>query len=72
MLSFTIFFLQNLHYSYIQEHLTPSASTCIFPGFFMINQLCQKKNATNTFKYHVFARMGRFQLELIYLYRPSI
>ena len=22
----------------------------------------------NTFKYHVFAPMGRFQLELIYLY----
>ena len=25
---------------------------------------------TNTFKYHVFAPMGRFQLELIYLYFP--
>ena len=24
----------------------------------------------NTFKYHVFAPMGRFQLELIYLYFP--
>ena len=24
----------------------------------------------NTFKYHVFALMGRFQLELIYLYFP--
>ena len=24
----------------------------------------------NTFKYHVFAPMGRFQLELIYLYSP--
>ena len=24
----------------------------------------------NTFKYHVFASMGRFQLELIYLYSP--
>ena len=28
-------------------------------------------NITNTFKYHVFAPMGRFQLELIYLYFPS-
>ena len=26
--------------------------------------------ANNTFKYHVFAPMGRFQLELIYLYFP--
>jgi len=25
---------------------------------------------TNFFKYHVFATMGRFQLELIYLYFP--
>ena len=25
----------------------------------------------HTFKYHVFAPMGRFQLELIYLYSPS-
>ena len=24
----------------------------------------------NTFKYHVFAPMGRFQLELVYLYFP--
>ena len=24
----------------------------------------------NTFKYHIFAPMGRFQLELIYLYFP--
>ena len=24
----------------------------------------------NTFKYHVFAQMGRFQLELVYLYFP--
>ena len=24
----------------------------------------------NTFKYHVFAPMGRFQLELIYIYFP--
>ena len=24
----------------------------------------------DTFKYHVFAKMGRFQLELIYLYFP--
>ena len=27
-------------------------------------------NEINTFKYHVFAPMGRFQLELIYLYFP--
>ena len=26
----------------------------------------------NTFKYHVFAPMGRFQLELIYLYFPEV
>jgi len=26
--------------------------------------------STNTFKYHVFAPMGRFQLKLIYLYFP--
>ena len=36
-------FLQNPHYSYIQEHLTPSTSICIFPCFFMICQYCQKK-----------------------------
>ena len=29
-----------------------------------------KQLASNTFKYHVFAPMGRFQLELIYLYFP--
>ena len=28
------------------------------------------KEKINTFKYHVFAPMGRFQLELIYLYFP--
>ena len=28
------------------------------------------KHFINTFKYHVFALMGRFQLELIYLYFP--
>ena len=28
------------------------------------------KNYFNTFKYHVFAPMGRFQLESIYLYFP--
>ena len=27
--------------SYIQEHLTPSTSICIFPRFFMIYQSCQ-------------------------------
>ena len=33
--------------------------------------LCQDNcNSVNTFKYHVFAPMGRFQLELIYLYFP--
>ena len=42
MLSFT-FFLQILHYSYIQEHLTPSTSICIFPCSFMIYQSCQNK-----------------------------
>ena len=26
----------------------------------------------NTFKYHVFAPMGRFQLELIYLYGRTV
>ena len=38
---------------------------------------CKKKGTTvkireenNIFKYHVFAPMGRFQLELIYLYFP--
>ena len=29
-----------------------------------------KSMVFNTFKYHVFAPMGRFQLELIYLYFP--
>ena len=28
------------------------------------------QNMFNTFKYHVFAPIGRFQLELIYLYFP--
>jgi len=28
------------------------------------------ENFINTLKYHVFAPMGRFQLELIYLYFP--
>ena len=43
MLSFIGFF-QNPHYSYNQEHLTPSTSICIFPCFFMIYQSCQKNN----------------------------
>jgi hypothetical protein len=34
-----LFFFQNPHYSYIQEHLTPTTS--IFSCFFMIYQSCQ-------------------------------
>ena len=40
--NFLIFF-QNLYYSDIKDHLTPSTSICIFPCFFMIYQSCQKK-----------------------------
>ena len=33
-------------------------------------KLVIQKYVINTFKYHVFAPMGRFQLESIYLYFP--
>ena len=43
-------------------------------GFEISNQatkeISKPNNWNNTFKYHVFAPMGRFQLELIYLYFP--
>ena len=42
MLSFTNLFFQNPHYSYIQEHLTPFISICIFPCFFIIYDSGQK------------------------------
>ena len=37
-----------------------------------MNSLIEKRKTQdiNTFKYHVFAPMGRFLLELIYLYFP--
>ena len=45
MLSFIdAFFFQNPHYWYIQEHLTPSTSICVFACFFMIYQSCLKNN----------------------------
>ena len=34
------------------------------------NIFYNQPQGTNTFKYHVFAPIGRFQLELIYLYFP--
>ena len=34
------------------------------------NYILRQRLAFNTLKYHVFAPMGRFQLELIYLYFP--
>ena len=35
-----------------------------------INSCSNRSEKATTFKYHVFATMGRFQLELIYLYFP--
>ena len=35
------FFFQIAHYSYIQEHLTPTTSISIFSCFFMIYKSCQ-------------------------------
>ena len=40
ILTFFIF----LYYSYVQEHLIPSTSTCIFQCFFMIYQSCEENN----------------------------
>ena len=41
---------------------------CEFHSF--STNVLSKYYVFNTFKYHVFAAMGRFQLELIYLYFP--
>ena len=40
------FFYQ--HHSYIQKHLTPSSSICIFPGFFTTYQTSKKNLNTSS------------------------
>ena len=81
-----LFFFQNLHYSYIQEHLTPSTSICIFPCFFMIYQSCNiyiftksalmiHPRAPNTIHFHFYISMflhGLSILQYIYLLNPLL
>ena len=45
-------------------------SLCTNQNSIRVGIKCRLKAGINTFKYHVFAPMGRFQLELIYLYFP--
>ena len=56
-----------LNYKLLYSRHQTSYSRVTYEGFF---DYYFKYVSANTFKYHVFAPMGRFQLELIYLYFP--
>ena len=57
-----------------EELITTNSQEAVSGTTVDINEKTSKnfsgKVYTSTFKYHVFAPMGRFQLELIYLYFP--
>ena len=54
----------------VEVHATKRFSSQHLSAHIIIT-LIFNKLAANTFKYHVSAPMGRFQLELIYLYFPT-